>query len=230
MSATQATVYVIDDDSEVRHAIGCLCRSIGLQVKLIASTEGFVGEYLQNEPSCLVLDVRFPVTSPTGLELQRTLVNSGISVPIVFITGHADVRIAVEAMKFGACDFLSKPFREQELLDAIRHGIEGDRARLDRENSLREISLRVGSLTAREHDIMLLIAEGLLAKQIAAKLLVSEVTVKIYRARIMRKLQLRSPVQLARLVNSMDAVGPGPHLSCYGVPTIRATPSPSRLA
>lgn len=205
MNAIQPTVYVIDDEEEVREAIGNLCRSTGLQVKLFALTEAFVGEYLQNGPSCLVLDVRFPATAPTGLELQRTLIETGISIPIVFISGHADVRISVEAMKRGAVEFLPKPFREQELLDAIRHGIERDCARLKREEALGEIKRRVGALTAREHEIMVLIAEGLLTKQIAAKLRVSEVTVKVHRVRVMRKLKVRSPVELVRMVDSMAA-------------------------
>lgn len=203
MNASQATVYVVDDEADVREAIGSLCRSTGLQVRLYESTEEFVHVDIPSEPSCLVLDVRFPATAPTGLELQRTLTKSGIWIPIVFISGHADVRISVEAMKRGAIEFLPKPFREQELLDAIRHGIERDSARLERDSALRDIRARVGELTAREHDIMMLLSEGLLAKQIAAKLRVSEVTVKVHRARLMRKLKLRSLVELVRLVDGM---------------------------
>ena len=205
MNAIQPTVYVIDDEEEVREAIGSLCRSAGLPVKLFALTEAFLGECLQNGPSCLVLDVRFPATASTGLELQCRLLEAGISIPIVFISGHADVRISVEAMKRGAVEFLPKPFREQELLDAIRHGIERDYARLKREEDLGEINRRVGALTAREREIMMLIAEGLMAKQIAAKLRLSEVTVKVHRARVMRKLKVRSPVELVRLVDGMVA-------------------------
>jgi FixJ family two-component response regulator len=165
-----------------------------------------------------VLDVRFPATAPTGLELQRTLVLSGILTPIIFISGHADVRISVEAMKHGAIEFLPKPFREQEILDAIRHGIERDRARLERDDVLRGFRSRIGELTAREHDIMLLTAQGLLVKQVAAKLQLSEVTVKVHRARLMKKLQVRSLVELVRLVDSVDRAEHdarqfGPHLS-----------------
>lgn len=203
MNSNKATVYVVDDETQIRNAIGSLCEETGHQVRLFASTDEFLAESLANGPSCLVLDVRFPGTSPTGLELQRKLAESGVQIPIVFISGHADVRISVEAMKRGAVEFLPKPFREQEILDAIRHGIERDRKRLEREGAVREARQRVETLTTREREIMLLMAEGLVAKQIAAKLGVSEVTVKVHRARMMRKLELRSPIEVARLIDSM---------------------------
>jgi FixJ family two-component response regulator len=200
-----ATVYVIDDDAQIRNAIGDLCQETGLQVQLFASTDEFLAVEVSGGPSCLVLDVRFPGASPTGLELQRVLVESGRSVPIVFISGHSDIRISVEAMKRGAVEFLPKPFREQELLDAIRLGLERDRGRLEREHRTREARLRVEALSARERDILLLMAEGLVAKQIAARLRVSEVTVKVHRARMMRKLEIRSPIEVVRLVDSIEA-------------------------
>ncbi len=203
MNSTQATVYVVDDEIQIRNAIGSLCEETGHKVRLFASTDEFLAEDLANGPSCLVLDVRFPGTAPTGLELQRKLAESGVQIPIVFISGHADVRVSVEAMKRGAVEFLPKPFREQEILDAIRHGIERDRRRLEREGGEREARQRVQTLTAREREIMLLMADGLVAKQIAARLGVSEVTVKVHRARMMRKLGLRSPVEVVRLIDSM---------------------------
>ncbi len=203
MNLNQATVYVVDDEIQIRNAIGSLCEETGHQVRLFASTDEFLTESLSNGPSCLVLDVRFPGTSPTGLELQRRLAEAGVPIPIVFISGHSDVRVSVEAMKHGAVEFLPKPFREQEILDAIRHGIERDRRRLERADSVREARQRVETLTAREREIMLLMAEGLIAKQIAAKLGVSEVTIKVHRARMMRKLELRSPIEVARLIDSM---------------------------
>jgi FixJ family two-component response regulator len=203
MSSNQATVYVVDDEIQIRSAIGSLCEETGHQVRLFASTDEFLEEELSVGPSCLVLDVRFPGTSPTGLDLQRRLAQSGVPIPIVFISGHSDVRVSVEAMKLGAVEFLPKPFREQEILDAIRHGIERDRRRLEREDTVREARQRVETLTAREREIMLLMAEGLVAKQIAAKLQLSEVTVKVHRARMMRKLELRSPIEVARLIDSM---------------------------
>src|SRR6476661_8538612 len=200
MTMNPATVYVVDDEVQIRNAIGSLCEESGHEVKLFASTDDFLAENLSNGPSCLVLDVRFPGTSPTGLELQRILAASDNPIPIVFISGHADIRLSVEAMKRGAVEFLPKPFREQELLDAIRYGIQRDRIRREHDNAVRKARLRVEALTAREREIMLLSAEGLIAKQIAAKLLLSEVTVKVHRARMMRKLQLRSPVEIVRLV------------------------------
>jgi FixJ family two-component response regulator len=203
MISNQATVYIVDDEIEIRKVIGSLCEETGHQVRLFASTDDFLTERLSNGPSCLVLDVRFPGTSPTGLELQRKLAEAGVPIPIVFISGHSDVRVSVEAMKRGAVEFLPKPFREQEILDAIRHGIERDRRRLAREGAVREARQRVEMLTAREREIMLLMAEGLVAKQIAAKLGVSEVTVKVHRARMMRKLELRSPIEVVRLIDSM---------------------------
>ncbi|MBR0716055.1 response regulator transcription factor [Bradyrhizobium liaoningense] len=203
MGSNQATVYVVDDELQIRNAIGSLCEETGHQVKLFASTEEFLAQSLDVGPSCLVLDVRFPGTSPTGLELQRTLAQSGVPIPIVFISGYTDVRVSVEAMKRGAVEFLPKPFREQELLDAIRHGLERDRRRLERDDRLRDARQRVEMLTTREREIMLLMAEGLVAKQIAARLNVSEVTVKVHRARMMRKLELRSPIEVVRLIDSM---------------------------
>jgi RNA polymerase sigma factor (sigma-70 family) len=203
MNLNQATVYVVDDEIQIRNAIGSLCEETGHQVRLFASTDDFLTETLTSGPSCLVLDIRFPGTSPTGLELQRKLAETGVPIPIVFISGHSDVRVSVEAMKRGAVEFLPKPFREQEILDAIRHGIERDRRRLEREDGVREARQRIETLTAREREIMLLMAEGLVAKQIAAKLGVSEVTVKVHRARMMRKLGLRSPIEVARLIDSV---------------------------
>lgn len=207
-ATVQATVYVVDDEIQIRTAVGSLCEETGHQVKLFASTEEFLAEAenILPGPSCLVLDVRFPGTSPTGLELQRRLAETGVPIPIVFISGHSDVRVSVEAMKRGAVEFLPKPFREQEILDAIRHGIERDRKRLEREDTVREARQRVETLTAREREIMLLMAEGLVAKQIAARLGVSEVTAKVHRARMMRKLELRTPIEVVRLIDSMGRV------------------------
>ncbi|QDP26801.1 response regulator transcription factor [Bradyrhizobium cosmicum] len=203
MNSNQATVYVVDDEIQIRNAIGRLCEETGHQVRLFASTDEFLSENLSEGPSCLVLDVRFPGTSPTGLELQHRLAETGVLIPIVFISGHLDIRVSVEAMKYGAVEFLPKPFREQEILDAIRHGIERDRRRIERENAVREARRRVETLTAREREIMLLMAEGLVAKQIAARLGVSEVTAKVHRARMMRKLALRSPIEVVRLIDCM---------------------------
>ena len=137
----------------------------------------------------------FPARRRPGSSFNSGLLKSGVPIPIVFISGHSDVRTSVEAMKRGAVEFLPKPFREQEILDAIRHGIERDRKRMERQDAVRDARQRVGTLTAREREIMLLMAEGLVAKQIAARLGVSEVTAKVHRARMMRKLKLRSPIE-----------------------------------
>ncbi|MBR1173024.1 response regulator transcription factor [Bradyrhizobium sp. KB893862 SZCCT0404] len=210
MNSGQATVYVVDDEIQIRNAIGSLCEETGHQVKLFASTDEFLAETLSEGPSCLVLDVRFPGTSPTGLDLQRRLVETGVFIPIVFISGYSDVRVSVEAMKRGAVEFLPKPFREQEILDAIRHGLERDRRRIEREDTVRGARQRVEMLTSREREIMMLMAEGLVAKQIAARLGVSEVTVKVHRARMMRKLELRSPIEVVRLIDSMGRESEAP--------------------
>lgn len=210
MNSGQATVYVVDDEVQIRNAIGNLCEETGHLVKLFASTDEFLAESLSGGPSCLVLDVRFPGTSPTGLELQRRLGETGVLIPIVFISGYTDVRVSVEAMKRGAVEFLPKPFREQEMLDAIRHGIERDRRRMEREDAVRDARQRVETLTSREREIMMLMAEGLVAKQIAARLGVSEVTAKVHRARMMRKLELRSPIEVVRLIDSMGREAEAP--------------------
>src|SRR3954466_9827763 len=203
MSSGQATVYVIDDEIQIRTAIGSLCEETGHQVKLFASTDEFLGEIISAAPPGALLRVRFPAPAPTGLELERRPAETGVLIPIVFISGHSDVRVSVEAMKRGAVEFLPKPFREQEILDGIGQGIERDRRRLEREDGGREARQRVETLAAREREIMLLMAEGLVAKQIAARLGVSEVTAKVHRTRMMRKLELRSPIEVVRLVDSM---------------------------
>lgn len=203
MSSGQAIVYVVDDGLQIRAAIGSLCEETGYQVRLFASPEEFIKEELACGPSCLVLDVRFPGASPSGLDLQRTLAQAGLAIPIVFVSGCSDIRVSIEAMKRGAVEFLPKPFREQELLDAIRCGIESDRRRREREEGARAARLRAKSLTAREREMMLLIAEGRIPQEIAATLHLSEVTVKVHSARMMKKLELRSPVEVARLVDIM---------------------------
>lgn len=205
MPDDDAMVFVIDDDAEVRGGIGSLCRSIGLNVRVFASTEDFLAQYAPNGPACLILDVRFPGTSATGLEFQRAFSEAGMVLPIVFISGHADVRMGVEAMKHGAVEFLTKPFREQELLDAVRLGLERDRARLAAEECVSSIREQVDRLTERQRQIMLLMAEGLAVKQIAGELGLSEVTVKVHRARVMQQLKVRSAIDIARMVDRLNA-------------------------
>lgn len=203
MDLSHTTVFVVDDEQSVRSAISSLCEDAGHTARACASPEAFLQEDRPNTPSCLVLDVRFPGASPNGLELQRALLDVDAWIPTIFISGHADIRIAVEAMKRGAVDFFEKPFREQELLDAIRRGLEEDLASIERLDYKAKIQSRVASLTERERDIMLLMARGLIAKQIAGELRISEVTAKIHRAKMLKKLDVRTPIDVARLVDSL---------------------------
>ena len=202
MSEEQPVVFVIDDDSSVRDALAGLLRSINLEVHSFGSTQ----EFLQNErpdaPGCLVLDVRLPGRS--GLDFQRELADSGIQLPIVFITGHGDIPMSVRAIKAGAIEFLTKPFHDQELLDAIQLGIERDRARRRDAAAMAKLHERFGSLTPREREIMALVVSGRMNKQIADDLNVSEITVKVHRDHVMRKMGAKS---LAELVRMADRLG-----------------------
>jgi FixJ family two-component response regulator len=206
MRQDEAIVYVVDDDAQLREAVASLCRSIGLETKVFSSTEDLAAADMEpDKPGCLVLDVRFLSTAASGLEFQRTMIANGCATPIVFLSGHVDVRASVEAMKNGAVDFLLKPFRDQELLDAIRLAIGRDRDRRIRERALAELLSRFKTLTSRERDLARLIARGMLGKQIAVQLGISEVTVKVHRAKIMQKLQVHSLVDLARAVDKVGA-------------------------
>lgn len=205
MMTSAGTVYIVDDVPEVRDAISSLCRSAGFETVLFASTEEFSAELAPARPACLVLDVRFPGMAATGLQFQRILAESGMSIPIVFVTGYPDVKDAVESMKRGAIDYLTKPFREHELLDSIRRGMQQDVHRSQRETRLAEVRKRADSLTDREREIMLMTAEGLRVKQIAFKLSLSEITVKVHRARMMKKLGVTSSLEVGRFVDGMSA-------------------------
>jgi FixJ family two-component response regulator len=214
MNATndsEPLVFIIDDDAQVRNSLVNLLRSVDLKVQAFASTDDFLHSNLPNVPSCLILDVRFPGPAPSGLDFQRKLIDANIRLPIVFITGHGDVPMSVQAMKSGAIEFLLKPVREQELLDAIRRGIESDRQRRDQERSQVSLRQRFGSLTAREREIMTLVAQGLLNKQIAAELGLSEVTIKVHRGHVMQKMQAKSLADLVRMSDRLQAsTAPGP--------------------
>lgn len=201
-SDVQSVVYVIDDDPAVREALSGLFRSVGLQVRTFAAPPEFLASKPADVPSCLVLDVRLPGHS--GLEFQTELANASIHVPIVFITGHGDVPMSVKAMKAGAIEFLTKPFRDQELLDAVQTGLDRDRARRDRAAVDSELRGRFGQLTAREQEAMAFVTSGLMNKQIAAEMGVSEITVKVHRGNVMRKMGAKS---LAELVRMADALG-----------------------
>ena len=196
-----ATVIVIDDDASIRESVGSLLRSVGFQTKLLAS----VGEFLKcgrpEGPCCLVLDVRLPGQS--GLDFQREMVAAGIQLPIVFITGHGDIPMTVRAMKGGAVEFLTKPFREQDLLDAVQLGLERDRDWLENEKALAALRERYETLTPREREIMASVVTGRLNKQIAGDLGISEITVKVHRGQVMRKMHVASLPELARIADRL---------------------------
>jgi len=196
-----ATIIVIDDDPEVREALGSLLRSVGFAVNLLASVGDFLTCGRPDGPTCLVLDVRLPGQS--GLDFQLELSRENIQLPIVFITGHGDIPMSVKAMKGGAVEFLTKPFRDQDLLDAIHIGLARDREWLENEKALATVRARFASLTPREREVMALVVTGRLNKQIASALGVSEITVKVHRSQVMQKMGTRSLPELARMADKL---------------------------
>jgi FixJ family two-component response regulator len=197
----RAVVFVIDDDASMRGALENLVGSAGLDVRLFASPSEFLAAERPDAPGCLVLDVRLP--GMTGLAFHEELVKTGVALPVIFVTGHADVPMTVRAMKAGAVEFLTKPFRDVELLDAIHAAIERDRGRREEAASLAMLRLRYGQLTLREREVMTLVAGGLANKRVAAELGVSEVTVKVHRGQVMRKMRARSLPDLVRMADRL---------------------------
>ncbi len=195
-------VFVIDDDLALREALSSLFRSVGLQVRTFASASEFLPLSPPEGPSCLVLDVRLPGLS--GLDFQTELAKANIQIPIVFMTGHGDIPMTVRAMKAGAVEFLPKPFRDQDMLDAVQLGLEQDRRRRKNASETSKLKARFDCLTPREQQVMSFVAAGLMNKQIAGKLNVSEITVKVHRGSVMRKMDAKS---LAELVRMADALG-----------------------
>jgi FixJ family two-component response regulator len=197
----EATVVVVDDDLAIRESLGSLLRSVGLRVKAFASVPEFLKSGNAEGPTCLVLDVRLPGRS--GLDLQRELAAADIHLPIIFITGHGDIPMSVQAMKGGAIEFLTKPFRDQDLLDAIHQGIARDRARRENEMALGALRARFETLTPREREVMAQVVKGRLNKQVASDMGLSEITVKVHRGQVMRKMKASSLPDLARMADKL---------------------------
>lgn len=194
-------VYIIDDDASVRDGVGELIRSVGLGVQTFASSQEFLDSKRSDAPGCIILDVRLPGRS--GLEFQSLLQDLGIQLPVIFISAHSDIPISVRAMKSGAIEFLTKPLREQELLDAVHAGIEQDRARQQEAELIAGLRARYDSLTPREREIMNLVVTGRVNKQIAAQAGISEITVKVHRGHVMQKMRAKSLVDLVRMADSL---------------------------
>ena len=204
MPDSKPTILVIDDDPDLRASVGRLLRSVGLEAQLFASISDFLKSNPPDGPACLVLDVRLPGRS--GLDFQRQIAATSRDLPIIFITGHGDIPMSVQAMKRGAIEFLTKPFRDQELLDAIQLGLARDRARQENEKALASLRARFESLSPREREIMIDVARGRLSKQIAGDIGIAEATVKVHRSRGMRKMNARSLPELGRMVDKLQLV------------------------
>jgi FixJ family two-component response regulator len=199
-----STILVIDDDTDLRNSLGRLLRSVGLNARLFSSVSDFLKSEPPPGPCCLVLDVRLPGKS--GLEFQRELAAAGRDLPIIFITGHGDIPMSVQAMKGGAIEFLTKPIRDQELLDAIQFGLARDRARRENQTALADLKGRFAALSPREQEIMILVARGRLSKQIADDIGIAQATVKVHRSRAMRKMNARSLPEFGQMAARLELV------------------------
>jgi FixJ family two-component response regulator len=211
MSDPNSTVVVIDDDSNLRASVGRLLRSVGIDVRMFASISEFLEFHLPDCPTCLVLDIRLPGQS--GLDLQRELAATHREIPIIFVTGHGDIAMSVQAMKRGAIEFLTKPFRDQDLLDAVQLGLSRDRERRRDENDLASLRERFRSLSPREREIVIQVARGRLSKQIAHDIGIAEATVKVHRSRAMQKMKASSLPELGRMAGRLRLVPDTPQRS-----------------